>query len=47
MLAYEGHLSLVLVIIIGSVAELAGSYLSYAVGRMGRQPMVERIGKYS
>ena len=46
VLAFEGHLSLVLVIIIGSAAELAGSYLSYAVGRIGGRPTVERIGKY-
>jgi membrane protein DedA with SNARE-associated domain len=46
VLAFQGHLSLVLVIIIGSAAELAGSYLSYAVGRIGGRPTVERIGKY-
>ena len=46
VLAFEGHLSLVLVIIIGSAAELAGSYVSYAVGRVGGRPTVERIGKY-
>src|ERR1017187_6386949 len=40
VLAYQGHLNLVLVIIIGSLAELAGSYLSYAVGRLrGRAPV--------
>jgi membrane protein DedA with SNARE-associated domain len=46
VLAYQGHLSLVLVIIIGSGAELAGSYVSYAVGRLGGRPLVDRIGKY-
>jgi len=46
VLAYNHHLSLVLVIIIGSLAELAGSYLSYAVGRRGGRPAVERLGKY-
>jgi membrane protein DedA with SNARE-associated domain len=46
VLAFQGHLSLVLVILIGSAAELAGSYLSYAVGRVGGRPVVERIGKY-
>jgi membrane protein DedA with SNARE-associated domain len=46
VLAFQGHLSLPLVIIIGSAAELAGSYLSYAVGRIGGRPTVERIGKY-
>jgi len=46
VLAYQGHLNLILVIIIGSLAELAGSYVSYAVGRLGGRPVVERLGKY-
>jgi membrane protein DedA with SNARE-associated domain len=46
VLAYQGRLNLVLVIIIGSLAELAGSYVSYAVGRLGGRPLVERLGKY-
>ena len=46
VLAYQGHLNLILVIIIGSLAELAGSYVSYAVGRLGGRPLVERLGKY-
>jgi membrane protein DedA with SNARE-associated domain len=46
VLAYQGHLNLVLVIIIGSLAELAGSYVSYTVGRLGGRPLVERLGKY-
>ena len=46
VLAYEGHLNLVLVIVIGSLAELGGSYLSYAVGRIGGRPLVERLARY-
>jgi membrane protein DedA with SNARE-associated domain len=46
VLAYQGHLNLVLVIIIGSLAELAGSYASYAVGRLGGKPLVARLGRY-
>src|ERR1035441_7497702 len=46
VLAYQGHLNLVLVIIIGSLAELAGSYLSYAVGRLGGRPLVHKLGRY-
>src|SRR5260221_9140147 len=46
VLAYQGHLNLILVIVIGSLAELAGSYVSYAVGRLGGRPLVERLGKY-
>jgi len=47
VLAYQGHLNLALVIIIGSLAELAGSYTSYGVGRIGGRPLVERLGKYA
>jgi membrane protein DedA with SNARE-associated domain len=46
VLAYEGHLNLALVIIIGSLAELAGSYASYYVGRKGGKPLVRRFGRY-
>ena len=46
MLAYQGHLNLALVIIIGSLAELAGSYASYAVGRVGGKPLVHKLGRY-
>jgi len=46
VLAYQGKLNLALVIIIGSLAELAGSYASYAVGRVGGKPLVARLGRY-
>jgi membrane protein DedA with SNARE-associated domain len=46
VLAYQGHLNVVLVIIIGSVAELCGSFVSYGAGRLGGRPAVERVGKY-
>jgi membrane protein DedA with SNARE-associated domain len=46
VLAYTGHLNLALVIIIGSLAELAGSLASYAVGRVGGRPLVNKIGRY-
>jgi membrane protein DedA with SNARE-associated domain len=46
VLAYQGHLNLALVIIIGSLAELAGSYASYAVGRLGGKPLVHKLGRY-
>jgi len=46
VLAYQGHLNLALVIIIGSAAELAGSYASYAVGRIGGKPLVAKLGRY-
>jgi membrane protein DedA with SNARE-associated domain len=46
VLAYEGHLNLVLVIVIGTLAELAGSFVSYAIGRKGGRPAVEKYGRY-
>jgi membrane protein DedA with SNARE-associated domain len=47
LLAYQGHLSLPLVIIIGTLAEFAGSTLSYGVGRIGGRPAVERLGRFA
>jgi membrane protein DedA with SNARE-associated domain len=46
VLASEGHLSLPLVILIGTLAELAGSYVAYAVGRVAERPVIERFGRY-
>ena len=46
VLAYEGHLSLPLVIILGTVAELAGSSTAYGLGRLGGRPAVERYRRY-
>jgi membrane protein DedA with SNARE-associated domain len=46
VLAYQGHLNLALVIIAGTLAELAGSYVSYWVGRVVERPVVERLGRY-
>ncbi len=46
VLAYEGHLSLVLVIIIGTLGELAGSTAAYGLGRLGGRHTVERYRKY-
>src|SRR6201999_2204642 len=36
------HPSLALVIILGTVAELVGSFISYYVGRVGGKPLVRR-----
>jgi membrane protein DedA with SNARE-associated domain len=46
VLAYQGHLSLVLIIVFGTLAELAGSYVAYAVGRVAERPVIERLGRY-
>jgi membrane protein DedA with SNARE-associated domain len=46
VLAYQGHLNLPLVIILGTLAELAGSFVSYGAGRVGERPLVERLSRY-
>jgi membrane protein DedA with SNARE-associated domain len=46
VLAGQGHLNIVAVIVIGTVAELAGSLVSYSVGRIGGRPFVRRTGRY-
>lgn len=46
VLAYQGHLSLALVIVIGTLAELAGSCVSYAAGRVAERPVLEKFGRF-
>jgi membrane protein DedA with SNARE-associated domain len=46
VLAYQGHLSLAVVIILGTLAEVAGSYVSYTVGRISERPLIEKFGRY-
>ena len=40
------HPSLLLVIVLGTLAELVGSFISYYVGRVGGKPLVRRWGRY-
>ena len=40
------HPSLLLVILLGTVGEMIGSYISYYVGRVGGKPLVRRWGRY-
>jgi membrane protein DedA with SNARE-associated domain len=40
------HPSLLLVIVLGTLAELVGSFISYYVGRAGGKPLVHRWGRY-
>ncbi|HVB05281.1 MAG TPA: DedA family protein [Acidimicrobiales bacterium] len=42
----EHHLNIVVVIVVASIAELAGSFLGYGIGRVGGRPLVEHLGKY-
>jgi membrane protein DedA with SNARE-associated domain len=46
VLAYQGNLSLALVIIIGTLAEYAGSSTAYGLGRWGGRSAVERYRRY-
>lgn len=46
VLAGEGKLNIVAVIIVGTVAELLGSFVSYGVGRVGERPLISRFGRY-
>ena len=46
VLAGESRLNVVAIIIIGTVAELAGSLVAYGIGRVGERPLVARFGRY-
>lgn len=46
VLAGEGRLNIVAVIVVGTVAELAGSMVAYGIGRVGGRPLVHRFGRY-
>ena len=46
LLAAGGHLSLPLVIIIGTAAEMGGSLTSYAVGRRGGRTLLDKYGRW-
>ncbi|HXT88652.1 MAG TPA: DedA family protein [Trebonia sp.] len=40
------HPSLLLVIVLGTIAEMVGSYIAYYVGWVGGKPLVHRWGRY-
>ncbi|MGE5285874.1 MAG: DedA family protein [Micromonosporaceae bacterium] len=46
MLAAEGYLNIAGVIVVGIIAEFAGSFAGYGVGRAGGRPLVHRFGRY-
>ena len=46
VLAGEGHLNIVAVIVVGTIAELLGSFVAYGIGRAGERPLVSRYGRY-
>ena len=44
--ASQGHLNIVAIIVVGTIAELLGSIVSYSIGRVGGRPLVHRFGRY-
>ncbi len=46
VLAFQGHLSLPLVIVVGTIGELLGSSAAYGLGRLGGRPAIERYRRY-
>ena len=46
VLAAQGHLNIAGVIVVGTLAELIGSMVSYGIGRVGGRPFVRKAGRY-
>jgi membrane protein DedA with SNARE-associated domain len=46
VLASQGHVSLVGVIVVGVVGEVVGAYIAWVIGRWGGRAFVDRFGKY-
>jgi membrane protein DedA with SNARE-associated domain len=46
VLAFQGHLSLPLVIVVGTIGELLGSSAAYGLGRLGGRHAIERYRRY-
>ena len=46
VLAGQGKLNIVAVIVVGTIAELIGSLVAYGIGRVGGRPLVHRFGRY-
>jgi membrane protein DedA with SNARE-associated domain len=44
-IAHTPHFNLLLVIVLASLAELAGSYLGYGIGLVGGRPLLKRLGR--
>lgn len=42
----QHHLNIVAVILLGTIAEVLGSFVSYAVGKVGGRPLIDRFAKY-
>lgn len=44
--AAQGMLNIIMVIIVGTLAQTAGGFIAYAIGAYGGKPLVERYGRY-
>ncbi len=45
-LARSGKFNLIIVIIVGTIAQTVGTYIAYLIGRYGGWPLVKKYGKY-
>lgn len=45
-LAYSHKMEIVAVILIGTLGELCGSFVGWAIGRFGGRPLIEKLGRY-
>jgi membrane protein DedA with SNARE-associated domain len=43
---HHHHLQIVAVILLGTLGEVAGSFVGFGIGRYGGRPLVDRLGKY-
>lgn len=46
LLGSQHHLNIVAVILLGTAAEVLGSFVAFGIGRVGGRPLVDRLGKY-
>ncbi len=45
-LARAGEFNIIVVILLGTVAQTFGTYLAYLIGRYGGEPLIKKYGKY-
>lgn len=45
-MAFQGSLSLWSVVMAATLANVAGSWIAYAIGRRGGRPLIQRYGRY-
>ncbi|MHB8245164.1 MAG: DedA family protein [Acidimicrobiales bacterium] len=45
-LVYDHRLEIVAVILLGTLGELCGSFVGWAIGRYGGRPLIDRLGRF-